>query len=132
MVEEWMKKVNEIMNRHRFRSGRIFVRFNATKYPHPTISIVIYDGGRKVLEKPIKYLDDFVNDLLLVKTILDEVRLSHHRNNSGIGSGESSVKKPTYKTKTVRHKKPEFLSRLSSEESNSERTRIDNDESDNY
>ena len=100
---EWMKRINEILKRHRFRSGKVFVRFNATRYPHPTIAIVIYDNGRKVLEKPIKFFDDFVNDLLLVKSIIDEVKISkplEENKNKPVLKSESFTHKTSHQSKT--------------------------------
>lgn len=70
-----MKAVNEILRKHRFRKDKTFVRFNATKYPYPTISIVVYYESRKVLERPIRYLDEFIEDLKRVKEIIDRVRV---------------------------------------------------------
>jgi len=70
-----MKAVNEILRKHRFRKDKTFVRFNATKYPYPTISIVVYYESRKVLERPIRYLDEFIEDLKRVKEIIDKVRV---------------------------------------------------------
>ena len=70
-----MKAVNEILRKHRFRKDKTFVRFNATKYPYPTISIVVYYESRKVLERPIRYLDEFIEDLKRVKEIIDRARV---------------------------------------------------------
>ena len=89
MTEDWMKTVNEIMKKHRFRKDKTFVRFNATKFPYPTIAIVIYYEGRKVLERPIRYLDEFIADLERVKKVIDSVRVQTIEQNSDSKSYET-------------------------------------------
>lgn len=71
-----MEQINEILRNHRFRQGDYFVRFQATRFPKPTISLVLYFRGKKVFERPIRRLGEFIEDLQDVYDILRTVRTS--------------------------------------------------------
>jgi len=92
-VSEWMKEVNEILRPHRFRQEDTFVRFQATKYPKPTVAIVVYSKGEKIFERPIRRLEEFIEDLSDVIDILKEARREEARNrakNKNAQKGKSS------------------------------------------
>lgn len=74
MPRRWMVQVNEILRAHRFRQGEYFLRFQATQFPKPTVSIVVYQNGSKIIEKPIRRLSQFIEDLQEVYDILRNVR----------------------------------------------------------
>jgi len=75
----WMREVNDILYPHRFRDGDIFIRFMATQYPKPTVSIAVYDGGEKIAERPIRRLEEFIEDLKDALDIIKEVRRKQPR-----------------------------------------------------
>lgn len=75
----WMEEVNEILRPHRFRAGDYFIRFQATRFPKPTVSIVVYYQGRKVIEKPIRRLNELIEDLSDAKDVLRTVKVSPSR-----------------------------------------------------
>lgn len=118
MTEEWMKAVNEILRKHRFRKDKTFVRFNATKYPYPTISIVVYYESRKVLERPIRYLDEFIEDLKRVKEIIDKVRVQSMVEKSEIQTDKSH----NYKSSSISDKSQYNESHSLTDETNSNKS----------
>jgi len=113
-----MKAVNEILRKHRFRKDKTFVRFNATKYPYPTISIVVYYESRKVLERPIRYLDEFIEDLKRVKEIIDKVRVQSMVEKSEIQTDKSH----NYKSSSISDKSQYNESHSLTDETNSNKS----------
>jgi len=69
-MTEWMKQVNAILKRHRIARDGVLIRFSATKYPIPSVAVVVYESGEKIGEFSIRNLAEFIADLNTVLSII--------------------------------------------------------------
>lgn len=114
MDTSWMKKVNDILRRHRIAREGILCRFGATLYPYPTVAVSIYENDEKIAEFSIRDLSGFISDLQTALTIIrmnaeQKRREETNENESESESNGKSEVEKTSETKTYsrrRRRKP--------------------------
>jgi len=89
-----VRRINEVLRRTMRRSDIYTFRMLFTRYPEPTLSVVVWrtqkNGWQKVVEIPIDNLDDFVNSVI---TAYGMLKLAERSSDSTKSSTRSSSRR---------------------------------------
>jgi len=79
MAEKWYTQVNDLVGHHRYIRDGVLIRFGATKYPFPTVSIQVFEDNEKIAEWSITRLEALISDLEDALNILKQARIEYRK-----------------------------------------------------
>jgi len=118
-TENWFDRINALMRRHRQARDGVLVRFGASRYPFPCVSIQVFSEGEKITEYPITNIEALIEDLTYAKDILKEVYLDRAT------SGEFEERRRNRRRREDRDEREEDYEDEEYEEESEERRRSD-------